>query len=65
MTCKSNLIPFLEEIADSDLTITTVLLNKNLRLWKVLIDSGQQQSDANTNYRTMIIGRMRLTVACR
>ena len=65
MTCKSNLIPFLEEIADSDLTITMVLLNKNLRLWKVLIDSGQQQSDANTNYRTMIIGRMRVTVACR
>ena len=65
MTCTSNLIPFLEEIADSDLTITTVLLNKNLRRWKVLIDSGQQQSDANTNYRTMIIGRMRVTVAYR
>ena len=65
MTCKSNLIPFLEEIADSDLTITTLLLNKNLRLWKVLIDSGQQQSGANTNYRTMIMGRKRVTVAYR
>ena len=65
MTCKSNRIPFLEEIADSDLTITPVLLNKNLRLWKVFIDSWQQQSGANTNYRTMIIGRERVTVAYR
>jgi hypothetical protein len=65
MTCKSNRIPFLKEIADSGLTITPVLLNKNLRLWKVLIDSGQQQSGANTNYRTMLIGRMRVTTACR
>ena len=35
---------------------TTIFLNKNLRFWKVLIDSMQQQPDADTNFKTMVKG---------
>jgi hypothetical protein len=46
--------PSVMRIEDPDQSPTNILLNKNLRFWKVLIDTAQQQSDADIKFMPLL-----------